>query len=144
MNYKFVFDTNTLISAALLKQSINARALNYALDLGRIVISHPVLEEFTEVIFRKKFDKYFLNDEERLEAISRIEKNALIFFPKERVTACRDPKDNKFLELAIAANASCIVTGDLDLIILNPFYTIPILSASDFIKEFTLPGQQLI
>jgi putative PIN family toxin of toxin-antitoxin system len=141
MNYKFVFDTNTLISAALLKQSINAQALNYALDIGRIVISYPVLEEFTEVIFRKKFDKY-LNDDERLEAISRIEKNALIFFPKEKVTACRDPKDNKFLELATASNASCIITGDFDLLVLNPFDTIPIISASDFIKEFKLPGNR--
>ncbi|MES2427501.1 MAG: putative toxin-antitoxin system toxin component, PIN family [Bacteroidota bacterium] len=140
MNYKFVFDTNTLISAALLKQSINARALDLALDLGRIVVSEPVLEEFTEVIFRKKFDKY-LSDEKRLEAISRIEKNSLIFFPKEKISACRDPKDNKFLELAMSANAACIVTGDQDLLVLNPFDKIPILSPNNFMQEFNLPDR---
>ena len=76
MKYKFVFDTNSLISAFLLKNSANAQALSLALDLGRIVISESVLQEFSEVIFRKKFDKYFLNDEERLEAINKIESNA--------------------------------------------------------------------
>jgi predicted nucleic acid-binding protein len=59
MNYKFVFDTNALISAALLRTSVNANALNLALEIGRIVISEPVLQEFGEVIFRKKFDRYF-------------------------------------------------------------------------------------
>jgi|GEM_PF-1795820 uncharacterized protein len=77
MNHKFVFDTNSLISAALLRTSINAKALNHALDIGRIVMSEPVLVEFEAVIFRKKFDKYFFNDEERLEAITSIEKTQL-------------------------------------------------------------------
>jgi predicted nucleic acid-binding protein len=52
------------------------------------------------------------------------------------VTACRDPKDNKFLELAITAGASCIIKGDQDLLILHPFENIPIVSASDFLTLF--------
>ena len=136
MNHKFVFDTNSLISAALLRDSINAKALNRALDIGRIVISEPVLVEFSDVIFRKKFDKYFLNDAERLEAINSIENNALIFFPKVTVNACRAPKDNMILELAVTAGATCIISGDQDLLILNPFNDIPIFTASDFLKAF--------
>jgi putative PIN family toxin of toxin-antitoxin system len=136
MKHKFVFDTNALISAALIKKSINAQALNHALDVGRIVISEPTLEEFAEVIFRKKFDKYFLNDSERFEAIDRIESNALIFFPKTIVSACRDPKDNKFLELAITAGAICIISGDQDLLVLNPFNNISIVSPADFLQIF--------
>jgi putative PIN family toxin of toxin-antitoxin system len=54
----------------------------------------------------------------------------------ESVTDCRDPKDNKFLELAISANASCIITGDNDLLVLHPFRGIPILNAVDFINNF--------
>jgi putative PIN family toxin of toxin-antitoxin system len=136
MNHKFIFDTNSLISAALLRTSINAKALNHALDIGRIAISEPVLVEFSGVIFRKKFDKYFLNDAERLEAISSVESNALIFFPKVTVNACRDLNDNMILELAITAGASCIISGDQDLLILNPFNDIPILTAADFLKTF--------
>lgn len=135
-NSFFVFDTNSLISAALISSSVNAKALDAALDKGRLVISEPALQEISEVIFRKKFDKYFLNEAERLEVINKIEKNAVMFSPKEIITDCRDPKDNKFLELAVAAGASCIITGDKDLLILHPFRNIPILTASDFLNSF--------
>lgn len=135
MTHKFVFDTNSLISAALLRKSISAKALNLALDKGRTVISEPTLQEFAEVIFRKKFDKYFLNDAERFEAINRVETNSLVFFPKITINACRDPKDNMFLELAVAAGASCIISGDQDLLVLHPFNNIPILSAADFLTS---------
>jgi len=133
---KFVFDTNALISAALVRNSVNAQALDYALNIGRLVISEPALQEFEEVIFRKKFDKYFVSDAERLDAINKIDTNSLFYFPKINVTACRDPKDNKFLELAVTAEASCIITGDQDLLILNPFQNIPIISAADFLNFF--------
>ncbi len=132
----FVFDTNSLISAALISSSVNARALDAALNNGRLVISEPVLREFADVIFRKKFDTYFLDDTERLEALDKIEGNAVIFSPKEIVTSCRDPKDNKVLELAIAADASCIITGDKDLLMLHPFRNIPVLTAVDFLNIF--------
>jgi putative PIN family toxin of toxin-antitoxin system len=45
--------------------------------------------------------------------------------PGKKVTACRDPKDDKFLEAALAAGADCIVSGDTDLLDLNPFEEIP-------------------
>lgn len=96
------------------------------------------MQEFTDVIFRKKFDKYFFDDAERLEIIDKIETNAVLFFPKEIITSCRDAKDNKFLELAVAAIASCIISGDKDLLILHPFRNIPILTAADFLNIFSI------
>jgi putative PIN family toxin of toxin-antitoxin system len=136
MNPKFVFDTNVMFSASLLGNSINAKALDHALNIGRIVVSDDVLAEFAEVIFRKKFDKYFLNDNERHEAVDFIAVNALVYSPKITINACRDPKDDKFLELAITAGASCIITGDQDLLVLHPFESIQILSTADFLKRF--------
>jgi predicted nucleic acid-binding protein len=53
---KFVFDTNALISAALLKNSLTAKAYDHAVSVGRIAISDMVLDEFIEVLFRKKLD----------------------------------------------------------------------------------------
>lgn len=53
--------------------------------------------------------------------------------PTEKITLCRDPKDDKSLELAVAANADCIVTGDKDLLVLNPFRGIKIISPGDFL-----------
>ena len=132
----FVFDTNSLISAALISSSVNARALDAALEIGRLVISESGLQEFKEVIFREKFDKYFLNVTEKHETINKIELNSVFFLPHEIILECRDPKDNKFLELAVAANAACIISGDKDLLILNPFRNIPILNAATFLSTF--------
>jgi predicted nucleic acid-binding protein len=52
----------------------------------------------------------------------------------EVVRECRDPKDDKFLELALSAQASCLVTGDQDLLVLHPFRGIPILTPAAFLE----------
>ncbi|HRN71559.1 MAG TPA: putative toxin-antitoxin system toxin component, PIN family [Ginsengibacter sp.] len=134
MSSLFVFDTNGLVSASLIGGTTTAKALDRAIILGKLTFSNATMDEFIEVLFRKKFDRYFLNDEEKWRTIGRITLNAEFFFTKETITACRDPKDNKFLELAVAAKASCIITGDSDLLILHPFREIPIVNASDFLE----------
>ncbi len=131
-----MFDTNSLISASLIPTSINRQALDKAIDLGELAISNTTMEELIEVLFRKKFDKYFIDDEERFLFINKLEINSKIFSPSITINDCRDPKDNKFLELAISANASCLITGDKDLLVLHPFRGIPILNAVDFINKF--------
>ena len=132
----FVFDTNTLISASLLIDSVNKKAVRKAVLIGEIAFSSKTLNEFKEVVFREKFDRYFVSREERLELLNEIENSIKQFFPSEIISACRDPKDDKFLELAVATNASCIITGDKDLLVLHPFPDIPILNAVDFINNF--------
>lgn len=132
----FVFDTNTLISASLLIDSINRKAVRKAFILGEIAFSNVKLNEFKEVVFRKKFDKYFVASEERLELLNEIENSIKQFFHSEIINASRDPKDSKFLEPAGSASASCIITGDKDLLTLHPFRDIPILNAVDFINNF--------
>ncbi|MEI7496970.1 MAG: putative toxin-antitoxin system toxin component, PIN family [Betaproteobacteria bacterium] len=57
------------------------------------------------------------------------------------VTDCRDPKDNKFLSLAIDANAIAIVTGDDDLKVLHPYKGIAIQSPADFMGLRIAPPQ---
>ena len=136
MNNCFVFDTNTLISAALIPKSTNRKALDKAISFGEFAISNKTMDELIEVLFRKKFDKYFHEENERWLILNMLEMNTKQFATDLFITDCRDPKDNKFLELAIAANASCIITGDKDLLILHPFRTIPILNAIDFINNF--------
>lgn len=132
----FVFDTNSFISAALLPNTTSRKALDKAIGLGVIAVSDKTIDELIEVLFRPKFDKYFLNDNERWLIINKLELNAKLFMPDMSITDCRDPKDNKFLELAISANASCLITGDKDVLILHPFRGIPILNAVDFINNF--------
>jgi putative PIN family toxin of toxin-antitoxin system len=55
--------------------------------------------------------------------------------PTEAVTICRDPKDNKFLELANALKADYIISGDKDLLELGEFEGARILKPSEFLLE---------
>jgi putative PIN family toxin of toxin-antitoxin system len=128
----FVFDTNVFVSATLLEGSINGRALDKAFKTGKVIVSAATFAEFTEVLFRKKFDKYF-TDERRLQVIQKLERDTVAFEVNISINACRDPKDNMFLELAVTAEATCVITGDRDLLVLHPFKDIPILSAADFL-----------
>lgn len=134
-NNLFVIDTNTLISSSLFQNSLPRKAEKKANQAGRILASIATYNEFSDAFLRPKFDKY-ISRETRLDILFEFRQIALFIEISETINACRDPKDNKFLELAIAANAACIITGDDDLLILNPFRTIPILNASDFLNNF--------
>ena len=130
-----VFDTNVIVSAALLAGSVPRRAFDKAFDAGRILISVPVLLELAEVLARPKLNKYLL-EEERMRFLISFLKAAEMVEVTERVAACRDAKDDKFLELAVSARADCIVSGDADLLVLNPFRGIPIITPDNFLRHF--------
>lgn len=71
-----------------------------------------------------------------MSAIAEFEKRSFLTDVFVAVNVCRDPKDDKFLELALSGDASFIITGDKDLLILNPFQNIKILSSSGFINDY--------
>src|SRR3712207_6609734 len=106
MSLRFVFDTNVIVSAALLAGSIPRKAFDKALDEGTILISAPVLLEVAEVLGRKKLDKY-LFEEERMRFLVALLKATELVQITEQITACRDVKDDKFLELAVSGKADC-------------------------------------
>ncbi len=134
-NNFFIIDTNTLISAFLFKYSNPRKAFDKAIEAGKIFASLETFNEFKEVLFRSKFDKY-ISGEKKLLVLNEFEKLLIFTEISEAITGCRDPKDNKFLELGISANASSIITGNKDLLILHAFRGIPILNAVDFINNF--------
>jgi putative PIN family toxin of toxin-antitoxin system len=136
-NKNFIFDTNSLISAALIPSSVNRLALQKADNNGHLIFSKETLTELNEVLIRSKFDKY-ISLQERLEYIERLEARAKIIQTSSDFKDCRDIKDNKFLNLAYDSKALCIITGDQDLLILNPFHNIPIISPSGFLNNFSL------
>jgi uncharacterized protein len=53
----------------------------------------------------------------------------------EVVTDCRDSKDNKFLELAVSGGAQSIISGDADLLVLDPFRGISIVTPQVFVSQ---------
>ncbi|HEX5708004.1 MAG TPA: putative toxin-antitoxin system toxin component, PIN family [Pyrinomonadaceae bacterium] len=129
---RFVLDTNVIVSAVLLPGSTPRRAFDKALDEGKILLSVPTLLELAEVLGRKKLEKY-LREEERMRFLVALLKESELVKVTAEVADCRDARDNKFLELAISGKADCIISGDEDLLSLNPYRGIPILSPRGFL-----------
>ncbi|MFZ5878173.1 MAG: putative toxin-antitoxin system toxin component, PIN family [Chloroflexota bacterium] len=128
----YVFDTNVVVSAVLMKNSAARDALDKARTAGDILLSLEVIEELRDVLSRPAFDRY-VDEEDRLKFLSLLVKEATLVEVTQRVKECRDPKDDKFLELAVNGNATLIVSGDKDLQVLHPFRNIPILSPREFL-----------
>lgn len=131
---RFVFDTNVLVSAALLPDSKPRLALDLAHRSGKILLSFAALAELYEVLGRKRFRRY-IEEEDVRSFVSALTREAEWVDADVRITACRDPRDNKFLELAVSGNASHIITGDNDLLALNPFQGIAILPPHALLKS---------
>lgn len=129
----YVFDTNVIISALLFENSKPAQAFQSALANGEILLSLDLLEELNEVLGRKKFNRYVTN-EEREEFLETLIERAVLIEIVENVQECRDPKDDKVLELALNGEAQYIITGDLDLLVLNPFRNVRVITVEDFLK----------
>ena len=127
----FIADTNILISAALINDSSPGISLRQALNIGNILFSQTTMEELLVTLNKTKFKKY-IRPKDRFVFINRIMRKAIFVEVNHKINECRDPKDNKFLELALSGKADCIISGDEDLLILNPFRGIPILTANEF------------
>ena len=134
MSNLYVFDTNVLVSALLFANSSPRKALELALDTGEILISKETVDELNNVLSRPKFERYVSQPKRERFLLSLVQKSTLIEI-QEKIEECRDPKDNKFLELAIDGKATEIVSGDQDLLILHPFRGIPIVTVSQFLTK---------
>ncbi len=130
---RLVLDTNVLVSAAFRNGSVPHRTLVKARMEGRLLASNETLAEFREVLLRGKFDRYVDRDlrEGLLKEYGRL--CTLVPTPTP-IRACRDPRDDKFLEVAVHGRADLIVTGDRDLLDLHPFRGISILTPAQYIE----------
>ncbi len=137
---RYVFDTSAIVSAVLFEQSVPGKALYAGLDHGEILVSLATAAELREVLARKKFDRY-LTVQDRERFLVKFLGMAKVIESLETVHVCRDPKDDKFLELAIVGQASCIISGDEDLLILHPFRGIPILDPAQFMEVVSKEGE---
>jgi uncharacterized protein len=129
---RFVFDTNTVMSAVLLKSSVPRQAFDRAIRLGKLLVSQATIEELYAVMRRKGFDKYVV-EEARVEFVTALVREAVLVEVTENINKCRDPKDDKFLELAVSGKTECIVSGDDDLLSLHPFRGIIVLTPRQFL-----------
>jgi putative PIN family toxin of toxin-antitoxin system len=132
---RFVFDTGVLVSAALIGESTPWRALQTALRQGSLLVSEATVAELVGVLGRAKFDRY-VRAATRKRFSAALIRRAVVLAPNEPLRACRDPSDDKFLELAVAGQASFLVSSDADLLALDPFRGVRIVSPAQFLVEF--------
>jgi putative PIN family toxin of toxin-antitoxin system len=142
MNLRVVFDTSSLVSAAILPDSIPNQALQHAILHERLFVGEETLGELGRVLNLRKFDRY-LALESRIEFFEGVSRDSSRgFVPAELLDdvrgSCRDAKDEQFLALCIAVNADLLVSSDEDLLTLNPWRGIRILTPSQFLSQFSI------
>ena len=132
MNKLIILDTNVLISAAMFKKSAIRQLFDDVRENHTIVSSDDCFAELTEVISRPKFAKY--TDTNEISLFLKLFEETALFVPTtQKITLCRDPKDNKFLDLAFTSEAHYLITGDQDLLVLHSFGSTQILAPAEFL-----------
>ena len=131
-----VVDTNILVRALIRPQgSVGPVLLRLRQGDYTLLYAQSLLEELVDVLNRPRIrHKYGLTGEDIQTVVGLILLRGEAVTPQERITACRDPRDDKFLEVAVAGQADVIVSGDEDLLVLHPFAGIPIVPPAAFLR----------
>ncbi len=130
---KVILDTNLWISFLISKRFdfIDGLLLEGKIKL---IFSKELIEEFSTVVRRPKFEKYFTND--NIEDLLRLfDEFGKLIEVSSSIDECRDFKDNFLLSLAIDGKADYLITGDDDLLIIKNIKKTKIINWADFIKE---------
>ena len=133
---RVVIDTNVLISSLLLPTSTPATAVEKAVAKAQLIATTETLRELIEKLLLPKFDRY-VGRGRRDALLQRVASLVEIVEILQPVRASRDPKDDKFLEAAVNGRADVLVTGDRDLLDLNPFRGIAIVTPAAYLARET-------
>ena len=129
---RLVLDTNVLISALLSRHGKPRAVLTWALTHATLLTSADAISELETRIERPRLAK-LVDEPIRRGFVHNIRTTATLVQTVGAINACRDPDDDKILEIAVTGSADCIVTGNQDLLVLDPFRNIPILSPAQFL-----------
>ena len=132
-----IIASGVFVSAPIRQSGTTGDVLRAARD-GRfqLVYSTELVVELIDVLGRTTFhEKYHIQADDISVLVNLIRLRGEVVTPSRRVTDCRDPKDDKFLEAALAGSADCVVSGDADLLVLTPFEHIPILRPAEFLAR---------
>ena len=134
---RLVIDTNILISGLMSINSLPQQVFDYATSQAILLMSDEVQSEIENVISRPKLQKY-ITLERRTKFLSELSQQVERVTINQQIRACRDPKDDKFLDLAVCGEANYLITGDADLLDLHPFQNISIIKAASFLTAIAL------
>ena len=129
---RVVLDTNVLVSAALKDRSFPAMAVRIAGERHVLLKSAATERQLFEVLARPYLAALIVPA--ALAWFKKLLATAEAVTIRERIAACRDPTDDKFLELGVNGRADVIVSGDADLLVLNPFREISIVTPAAFVQ----------
>jgi putative PIN family toxin of toxin-antitoxin system len=131
---RVVVDTNILVSQLILPDSLPAQVLAQIEMRSVFLFSESTMYELADVLSRPKFDRY-VSREARKGFIQRIGRIAEFVPIIQTVRECRDPKDDRILEVAWNGQAETIITGDADLVAMNPWRGIDILRPPEYARR---------
>ena len=133
MSKRIVVDTNVYVSRLIQPDSVPGRAVAKAWQDAKTLISMPTLSELCIVLRRPKFARYIEPGllTPYLNYVWAVAEPVVV---SSAINACRDPRDDKFLEVAVHGQADAIITGDADLLDLNPFRGIAILTPAEYLE----------
>jgi putative PIN family toxin of toxin-antitoxin system len=134
MRQRIVIDTNVYVSRFIQPFSAPGRAVAKALKEDKTLVSIATWTELQAVLQRPKFAPYIQPGSVEPFLVDVLSVAIHIDIPTP-IRACRDPRDDKFLEVAVHGRADVIVTGDRDLLDLNPFHGIEILTPAEYLKR---------
>ena len=132
---RIVVDTNVLISAVFKDDTPPFHVVEWIERHGDLLQSIDTELEILEVLGRPHIAAMTIPL--FAAGLRRILGRSQPIAIAERIAACRDPKDDKFLELAVNGRADVVVTGDADLLSLSPFRGIPIETSAAFLRRIT-------
>ena len=115
---KVVIDANVFVSAAF--GGVPLDAVSRAFSTGKVFLSPAVIKEIDGTIRRLSSKIGEEKSGTLLTLWRRFQSHCTILAPKGRAAICRDPKDDAYLHLCIAAKADFLVTGDKDLLAVDP------------------------
>ncbi len=124
-------DTNVLVSRLLLPDSVPTQAVRKARREGRLLVSEATMDELAQVLSRAKLDRY-VSVADRKQFLRQLGCRSEFVPIINPVGECGDPRDDKFLEVALNGRADTIVTGNADLLAMHPWRGIAILSPADY------------
>jgi uncharacterized protein len=119
----------------MMDRSPPALAVHLVAQLGNLLRSSTTERQLIEVLNRPYFAALIAAATH--DWLTKLLAAAEIVTVTERTAACRDPTDDKCLELAVNGRGDLIVSGDGDLLVPNPFRGIPIVSPTTFLQMAT-------
>ncbi len=129
-----VLDASVLVSAAFRPGSVPDQAVRHAVLTDQVAVSELVMAELLDVLYRPRIAR-FIDPGQRAELLDLLDTLGIVVVPTTPVADCRDPKDDKYLELALASGAGVLVSSDNDLLVLHPWRGVRILRPAEYLAE---------